>query len=194
VNPPFLMFGENGRVIRFENAAMAHNDYTSDDVTVRVTALPLHGTVLRQDGVAQIHLGQTVTVGELAALRFKPATAHSEFASGPQIEPAWNGLVLYAAQSSEPTPIRIRTPNGSGRSAADLRVTITELPSELGLKFQASSNATITGLRLYKGPQNTGRHVADLWSSGTAAEVFPDQQFNSTSYGVDVLFKPQLAA
>jgi hypothetical protein len=141
---------------------------------------------------------------------------------------------------------------------------------ELGLKFQASSNGTITGLRFYKGPQNTGTHVADLWSStgtllatatfsnetalgwqqvnfttpvaitaGTtyvasyhtsgeysadpnlfataqtngpltapassssggngvyaygSTSLFPTNSFNSTSYGVDVLFKPQLAA
>ena len=36
---------------------------------------------------------------------------------------------------------------------------------EVGLKFQASSNGEITGLRFYKGPGNTGPHVADLWSS-----------------------------
>jgi hypothetical protein len=39
---------------------------------------------------------------------------------------------------------------------------------ELGVKFQSSSNGTITGIRFYKGPQNTGTHVGDLWSaSGT---------------------------
>jgi hypothetical protein len=142
-------------------------------------------------------------------------------------------------------------------------------PIELGIKFQASSNGTITGIRFYKGPQNVGTHVADLWTStgtlltsatfsnetatgwqqanfaapvaitaGTtyvasyhtntgeyssdagllanaitngpltapsstssggngvfaygAAGLFPTNSFNSTSYGVDVVFKPQL--
>jgi hypothetical protein len=38
----------------------------------------------------------------------------------------------------------------------------------LGVKFQASSNGTITAIRFYKGPQNTGTHVGSLWSaSGT---------------------------
>jgi Domain of unknown function (DUF4082)/Putative Ig domain/Bacterial Ig domain len=38
----------------------------------------------------------------------------------------------------------------------------------LGVKFQASANGTITGIRFYKGPQNTGTHVGSLWSaSGT---------------------------
>jgi hypothetical protein len=38
----------------------------------------------------------------------------------------------------------------------------------LGVKFQASTNGTITGVRFYKGPQNTGTHIGNLWSaSGT---------------------------
>jgi hypothetical protein len=35
----------------------------------------------------------------------------------------------------------------------------------LGVKFEASANGTISGIRFYKGPSNTGTHVADLWSS-----------------------------
>ncbi|WP_247372018.1 DUF4082 domain-containing protein [Bradyrhizobium sp. 18] len=38
-------------------------------------------------------------------------------------------------------------------------------PVEVGVKFTASVNGTITGLRFYKGPLNTGPHIADLWSS-----------------------------
>jgi hypothetical protein len=141
---------------------------------------------------------------------------------------------------------------------------------EVGLKFQATTDGEITGLRFYKGPGNTGPHVADLWSStgtllatatfsnetasgwqqvnfaspvaitaGTtyvasyhtngdysadpnyfanaltngpltapagassggngvyaygSSSLFPTNSFNSTSYGVDMLFKAQLAA
>jgi hypothetical protein len=142
---------------------------------------------------------------------------------------------------------------------------------ELGVKFTSSQNGDITGLRFYKGPQNAGPHVADLWSStgtllatatftnetasgwqqvnfaqpvaiaaGTtyvasyhtnsgeysvdpnmfataitngpltalssasssgngvyaygSSSLFPTNSFNATSYGVDVVFKPQLAA
>jgi hypothetical protein len=141
---------------------------------------------------------------------------------------------------------------------------------EVGFKFQANTDGEITGLRFYKGPGNTGPHVADLWSpagtllatatfsnetasgwqqvnfaspvaitAGTtyiasyhtngdyaadpnffataqtngaltapasassggngvyaygSTSLFPANSFNSTSYGVDVLFKPQLAA
>lgn len=141
---------------------------------------------------------------------------------------------------------------------------------ELGMKFQASATGDITGLRFYKGPSNTGTHVADLWSStgtllatatftnetasgwqqvnfatpvtitaGTtyiasyhtagnysddpnlfassvtngpltapsssssggnglyaygSGSLFPTNSFNATSYAVDVIFRPQLAA
>ena len=45
-------------------------------------------------------------------------------------------------------------------------VTVSDHSSvELGVKFQALTNGTITGIRFYKGPQNTGTHVADLWTS-----------------------------
>jgi hypothetical protein len=36
---------------------------------------------------------------------------------------------------------------------------------ELGVKFRASANGFITGLRFYKGAQNTGTHIGHLWSS-----------------------------
>jgi hypothetical protein len=36
---------------------------------------------------------------------------------------------------------------------------------ELGLKFTASSNGTISGVRFYKEPDNTGTHTGTLWSS-----------------------------
>jgi hypothetical protein len=38
-------------------------------------------------------------------------------------------------------------------------------PLEVGVKFQASRNGTITGIRFYKGSQNTGTHTGSLWSA-----------------------------
>ena len=39
---------------------------------------------------------------------------------------------------------------------------------DLGVKFQASTNGTIDGIRFYKGSENTGVHTGDLWTtSGT---------------------------
>jgi hypothetical protein len=36
---------------------------------------------------------------------------------------------------------------------------------ELGLKFQADTAGSVTGIRFYKGPQNTGTHTGSLWTS-----------------------------
>ncbi len=36
---------------------------------------------------------------------------------------------------------------------------------ELGMKFQSDVAGFVTGVRFYKGPQNTGTHVGSLWSS-----------------------------
>jgi hypothetical protein len=33
------------------------------------------------------------------------------------------------------------------------------------MKFTASTNGAITGIRFYKGPQNTGTHTGTLWTS-----------------------------
>src|SRR5205807_1246593 len=37
--------------------------------------------------------------------------------------------------------------------------------TEVGVKFRADVTGTISGIRFYKGPLNTGTHVGDLWSS-----------------------------
>ena len=49
---------------------------------------------------------------------------------------------------------------------AQLTVTVNDPKAvELGVKFTSSQSGEITGIRFYKGPQNTGTHVADLWSA-----------------------------
>ncbi|MEA2782724.1 MAG: hypothetical protein QOK29_4268, partial [Rhodospirillaceae bacterium] len=68
-----------------------------------------------------------------------------------------------------------------GNSNAPTLVTANDPgAASLGVKFTASSAGTINGIRFYKGPQNTGTHVVDLWSStgtklatGTAANETP---------------------
>ena len=36
---------------------------------------------------------------------------------------------------------------------------------ELGVRFTSDVAGTITGIRFYKGPQNTGTHTGELWSA-----------------------------
>lgn len=41
-------------------------------------------------------------------------------------------------------------------------------PVEVGVKFRSSQNGFITGIRFYKGPNNSGSHIGNLWTtSGT---------------------------
>jgi hypothetical protein len=68
---------------------------------------------------------------------------------------------------------------------ADTPAVVTENDpgaASLGLKFTASSAGTITGIRFYKGPQNTGTHVVDLWST-TGTKLATATATNETASG-----------
>jgi hypothetical protein len=39
------------------------------------------------------------------------------------------------------------------------------VPVEVGVKFRADTNGSITGIRFYKASTNTGTHVGNLWTS-----------------------------
>ena len=51
-------------------------------------------------------------------------------------------------------------------SSTPATVTVSDASSvELGVKFQTSTAGPIVGIRFYKGPQNIGTHIGNLWSS-----------------------------
>lgn len=51
-------------------------------------------------------------------------------------------------------------------TATPATVTVSDTsPVELGVQFQTANAGTITGIRFYKGPQNTSAHTGNLWSS-----------------------------
>jgi hypothetical protein len=55
-------------------------------------------------------------------------------------------------------------------------------PVEQGVKFQSSVAGTVTAIRFYKGPLNTGTHVGNLWSA--SGELLATATFsNETSSG-----------
>ena len=58
-------------------------------------------------------------------------------------------------------------------------------PIEVGVKFTADSNGTVTGLRFYKATTNTGTHIGSLWSStGTllASATFSNESASGWQY------------
>jgi hypothetical protein len=74
------------------------------------------------------------------------------------------------SQASPPTTV-VAAPRQSTSSiwpASAVPSTITEPDPdavELGLKFQSAVPTTVTGVRFYKSPTNTGTHSGSLWSS-----------------------------
>jgi hypothetical protein len=67
---------------------------------------------------------------------------------------------------------------------------------ELGVKFQSSVAGKISAIRFYKGPQNTGAHTANLWTStGTllATAVFANETasgWQQVSFATPVALTP----
>lgn len=76
-----------------------------------------------------------------------------------------NGGTASAAVSLTVIPGTILFSSGNTPS----NVTVNDPNSvELGVQFQSSVAGTVTGIRFYKGPQNTGTHVGNLWSAAGA--------------------------
>ena len=69
-----------------------------------------------------------------------------------------------------PTPAPTPYPAVTLFSATDAPKSVTQTYNdgtslELGVKFQASSAGTVTGIRFYKAPANTSPHIGNLWSA-----------------------------
>ena len=142
---------EDGSITIAASALLA-NDTDPSGLPLSITAVgsAVNGTV-SYDTTAQ-------------AITFVPTAGYSGAASfGYSVGDA-NGGSASANVSLfvNPTPTEsLFNPN-----AVPTLVTVNDpSPVELGVKFTADANGLITGLRFYKGPQNTGPHVADLWSS-----------------------------
>jgi hypothetical protein len=52
-------------------------------------------------------------------------------------------------------------------------------PVEVGVKFYSDTNGTISGIRFFKGPTNTGVHVASLWTAN--GQLLRRAQFTAES-------------
>jgi len=103
-----------------------------------VTGLPSCGVVLKADGQTEVNLGETLTASELAALNFLPASR-----SGGSLPS--NSFVIYAPRNGGRIAISPLAGLPAG-SAADMPVTITELPSN-GAVFLADGMTAVAGGR-----------------------------------------------
>ena len=107
------------------------------------------------DGAVMV-MAVVLAVG-LALLPGRPATA----------------AVLQAGSSAEvadatscPCSIWSPTAAPSNVTAAPSNVTAQDSNAvEIGVKFRSDVDGFVAGVRFYKGPQNTGTHVGNLWST-----------------------------
>jgi hypothetical protein len=91
----------------------------------------------------------TFKVSATNAVGTGPASAASN-----TVTPAAGGCTACTIWASTATPA---TPSSTDTGSV-----------EVGVKFKADVNGTITGIRFYKGTGNTGTHIGNLWTaSGT---------------------------
>ncbi|GAA1273680.1 hypothetical protein GCM10009677_28640 [Sphaerisporangium rubeum] len=93
-----------------------------------------------QHSITAVYLGGDAFDGE-ALVHFAPST------SSPLVQVVTMGLWDNSATPAEP----------------DVNETS---PVVLGVKFRSAISGTVTGIRFYKGVNNTGTHVGSLWSAG----------------------------
>lgn len=87
------------------------------------------------------------------------------------------GLFIMFAHRAQAAPLSILPTNVTPATITDSDTAAVEL----GMKFRSSVATTVTGVKFYKGPQNTGTHTGSLWSkSGTrlATVTFTNETAN----------------
>ncbi|WP_343712238.1 DUF4082 domain-containing protein [Inquilinus sp.] len=142
-----------GVALTIQVATLLANDTdpNGDPLTVTGVSNALNGTVSFDSVAGTITFTPTAGYSGPARFTYSVSDGRGGTASATAditVNPAGTGLSLWSA-STVPATVTVNDPGSV----------------ELGVKFVASSNGTITGLRFYKGPQNTGTHTGSLWSS-----------------------------
>jgi hypothetical protein len=147
-------------------------------VTTENTALTIQASQLLADDSDPNGLGfslQSVgnpTNGTVTLNNVSPLTVTFTPAGG-YIGPAGFTYTItngHGGTASAQASLTVNPPAGTASSlfnASDTPGTVTlNDPNaiELGVKFQSSVAGTVTAIRFYKSPQNTGTHVGNLWS------------------------------
>ncbi|MEU8246006.1 DUF4082 domain-containing protein [Nonomuraea sp. NPDC048916] len=143
-------------------------------VTLTATVSPVSGEVVPQGDVA--FKDGTTLLGEDLLDQNGVATLDVSTLGGGnhQIRAVYLGgdtfngeEVIHFAPSTSPAIVQVVTnslwPNSV--TPAVVNHTATD-PVVLGVKFRADTTGFVTGIRFYKGSQNTGTHVGSLWTTG----------------------------
>ena len=124
-------------------------DPNGDPLTVTGVSSPTNGTV----GLSGQTITFTPTTGYTGPAGFAYAISDGRGGTAAAnvsltVTAPASGQSLFAS-SATPSTVTVNDPN----------------PVELGMKFRADVAGTISGIRFYKGPQNTGTHIGSLWSA-----------------------------
>jgi hypothetical protein len=124
------------------------------------------GTVTFKDGSTTIGTGTLSTTGGVTTTSF---TTASLSAGTHTITASYGGDASFTGSSGSTTVTNVLPSTTytlwSTNPAPQTADASDGNSVELGVRFTSSVSGTITGLRFYKGPLNTGTHLADLWSS-----------------------------
>ncbi|MBV8578886.1 MAG: DUF4082 domain-containing protein [Acetobacteraceae bacterium] len=110
-------------------------------------------TITRADGSPTIAetVDYSVNGGAAQTLSFAPGDT-SKTITVPTTDDG-----VYGSENADETLFENNTPSNTDTSDAS--------PVELGVKFTSSQPGIITGIRFYKGLQDTGTHTGELWDS-----------------------------
>jgi hypothetical protein len=127
-------------------------------LTIASVATPSHGTVNYNAGTKVVTFTPDTGYTGAASFGYTIDNGHSGTSSATvslTVTPAFTTLSVFGPSD---TPAVL---NAADAGAESIGV-------ELGMKFKSSVAGQITGAKFYKGPQNTGTHLAHLWNtSGT---------------------------
>jgi hypothetical protein len=146
-----FVVNENGSITIAASTLLA-NDTDSKGLALSLSGVgsPVNGTVSYNAAAQTVTFTPTAGYSGPATFDYTITDTSGSTATS-TVSLLVNDLSIESlfASTSTPATITVNDPN----------------PVELGVKFTADTSGLITGLKFYKGPQNTGPHVADLWSS-----------------------------
>jgi hypothetical protein len=131
-------------------AALLANDTDPNGYSLSITGVssPTNGTATYNATTQQVSFTPTAGYTGAAGFTYSISNGNGGTASATVSLTVIPGVILFSSGNT-PVTVTVNDPNAV----------------ELGVKFQSSLAGTVTGIRFYKGPQNTGTHVGNLWSA-----------------------------
>jgi electron transfer flavoprotein alpha/beta subunit len=159
-----VMINPNTTYIASYHTNVGQYAFTAGGLSVAVDNPPLHALANGTDGANGVYMYSTASAFPSSASNGSNYWVDVAFTPGSTTPPP-------------PQPVSI-WPNGVPAVTA----TPDNNPVELGVKFQSDVAGTVTGIRFYKGPNNTGTHIGNLWTS-TGALLATATFTNETATG-----------